>query len=77
VRPHEANQMISDAMDLLVQFRIQHKVRRVIAISKVSKDLKNGDVFFEPIFRYKEESSAVEPIWEKEGELRSLLMDGR
>jgi pilus assembly protein CpaF len=69
VRPHEANQMISDAVDLLVQIGIRHEVRRVIAISNVAKDLKNGDVFFEPIYRYVEESSATEPKWEKLGEL--------
>jgi len=69
VKPHEANQMISDAVDLLVQIGIRHEVRRVVAISNVSKDLKNGDVFFEPIFRYVEESLAIEPCWEKLGEL--------
>jgi pilus assembly protein CpaF len=62
--------MICDAVDLLVQIGIRHEVRRVIAISNVSKDLKNGDVFFEPIYRYREESSAVEPYWEKIGELK-------
>lgn len=69
VKPHEANQMISDAVDLLVQIGIRHEVRRVVAISNVSKDLKNGDVFFEPIYRYLEESSATEPCWEILGEL--------
>jgi pilus assembly protein CpaF len=67
VKPHEANQMISDAVNLLVQIGIRHEVRRVVAISNVSKDLKNGDVFFEPIFRYKEESSPAEPCWENLG----------
>jgi pilus assembly protein CpaF len=67
VRPHEANQLICDAVDLLVQIGIRHEVRRVTAISNVSKDLKNGDVFFEPIYRYIEESSATEPRWEKLG----------
>ena len=70
VKPHEANQMISDAVDLLVQIGIRHEVRRVIAISNVSKDLKNGDVYFEQIYRYQEESSAVEPYWEKIGNLK-------
>ena len=70
VKPHEANQMISDAVDLLVQIGIRHEVRRVIAISNVSKDLKNGDVYFEPIFRYREESREAEPGWETTGELR-------
>jgi len=65
VRPHEANQMICDAVDMLVQIGIRHEVRRVIAISNISKELKNGDVFFEPIFRYKEDSLAEEPCWEQ------------
>ncbi len=69
VKPHEANQMISDAVDLLVQIGIRHEVRRVVAISNVSKDLKNGDVFFESIYRYLEESKLADPRWEKVGEL--------
>lgn len=63
VKPHEANQLISDAVELLVQIGILHEVRRVIAISNVSKDLKNGDVYFESIYQYKEESSAEAPKW--------------
>jgi pilus assembly protein CpaF len=72
VRPHEANQMISDAVDVLVQIGIRHEVRRVVSISAVAKDLKNGDVFFEPILRYLEESLVTEPCWEKLGELKKL-----
>lgn len=69
VKPYEANQMISDAVDLLVQIGIRHEVRRVVAISNVSKDLKNGDVFFEPIYRYLEEPLVTEPRWDKVGTL--------
>lgn len=69
VRPHEANQMISDAVDVLVQIGIRHEIRRVIAISKVAKDLKNGDVFFEPIYRFMDRSLPTEPGWERLGEL--------
>ncbi len=54
VRIHEANQMIADAVDLLVQIGIRHEVRRVISIANIAKDLKNGDVYYEPICRYKE-----------------------
>ena len=50
VRPSEANQMISDALDLFVQIGIRDEVRRVVAISRIAKDLKNGDVFFEKVF---------------------------
>jgi pilus assembly protein CpaF len=67
VKPHEANQMICDAVDLLVQIGIRHEIRRVIAISNVSKELKNGDVYFEPVYRYIEESQPTEPGWEKVG----------
>lgn len=69
VRPHEANQMISDAVDLLVQIGIRQEVIRVVAISMVAKDLKNGDVFFDPIYRYIEESLTNKPYWESMGEL--------
>ena len=65
VKPHEANQMICDAVDVLVQIGIRHEVRRVIAISNVSKDLKNGDVFFEPRYMYLEDSPKIEPRWKK------------
>jgi pilus assembly protein CpaF len=40
----------------------------------VAKDLKNGDVYFEPIFRYREDSSAAEPNWEKMGELNNITV---
>jgi pilus assembly protein CpaF len=67
VKLHEANQIISDAVDLLVQKGLQHEIRGVTAISNVIKDLKNGDVYFEPIYRYIEGSSAEEPRWERLG----------
>ena len=70
VHPREANQMISDAVDLLVQIGIRHEARRVVAISRVVKDLKNGEVLFEPIYRYIEESLNMKPEWEEIGKLR-------
>jgi pilus assembly protein CpaF len=63
-KPHEANQIISDAVDLVMQIDIRHEVRRVVAISTMSKDLKNRGVFFEPIYRYMEESLAANPCCE-------------
>ena len=71
VRPHEANQMIADAVDLLVQIGIRHEIRRVVVIANVAKELKNGDVWFEPIFRYDEASPAEDPRWEQVGELQT------
>ncbi|MBI4928749.1 MAG: Flp pilus assembly complex ATPase component TadA, partial [Anaerolineae bacterium] len=71
VRAHEANQMIGDAVDLLVQIGIRHEVRRVVQIANVSKELKGGDVWFEPIYRYNEQSPVSSPAWEKLGELQA------
>jgi pilus assembly protein CpaF len=76
VRSHEANQMIADAVDLLVQIGIRHETRRVVAIANVAKDLKNGDVWFEPIFRFDENSPAEDPRWEQIGELSPRLIGG-
>ena len=70
VRAHEANQMIADAVDLLVQIGIRHETRRVVEIANISKELKGGDVWFDPVYRYNEQSSASNPIWEKLGELQ-------
>lgn len=71
VRAHEANQMIADAVDLLVQIGIRHEIRRVVQVANISKELKSGDVWFEPIFRYNEQSPVGNPAWEKLGELHS------
>ena len=71
VRAHEANQMIAEAVDLLVQIGIRHEIRRVVQVANISKELKSGDVWFEPIFRYNEQSPVGNPAWEKLGELHS------
>jgi pilus assembly protein CpaF len=71
VRPHEANQMIADAVDLLIQISIRNEVRRVLSISNISRELKNGEVWFEPIFRFSDQGAGPEPRWEKVGELHS------
>jgi pilus assembly protein CpaF len=73
VRPHEANQMIADAVDLLVQIGIRDEVRRVLAISNVSRELNNGEVRFLPVYRFVEAHSASGPAWEKVGELQNRL----
>jgi pilus assembly protein CpaF len=65
VKPHEANQIICNAVDLLVQIGICNEVQRVIEILNVAKALRNGDVFFELIYRYLEESSTAKPGREK------------
>ena len=74
VRAHEANQMIADAVDLLVQIGIRHETRRVVAIANLSKELKNGDLCFDPIYRYDETSSPKEPRWECIGALNPKVI---
>jgi pilus assembly protein CpaF len=69
VRSFEANQMIADAVDLLVQIGIRHEVRRIVSIGRVGRELKGGDVWFEPIYKLVDSSSDTEPRWEKIGEL--------
>ena len=74
VRSHEANQMIADAVDLLVQIGIRHETRRVVAIANVAKELRSGDVWFDPIYRYDETSLGGEPRWEQVGELNPRML---
>ena len=76
VRSHEANQMIADAVDLLVQIGIRHETRRVVAVANVAKELVNGDVGFEPICRYDETSPTGQPRWETLGALKPRLIGG-
>ena len=52
VKPHEANQMISDAIDLLVQIGIRHEVRRVDCHFKCGQGSEEWRCYFEPIYRY-------------------------
>jgi pilus assembly protein CpaF len=67
VRPGEANQMICDAVDVLVQIGIRHEVRRGIDISNVVKAIRNGEVAFQPVYQYSEDSLAAGPRWVKSG----------
>lgn len=76
VRLHEANQMIADAVDLLVQIGIRHETRRVVAIANVSKELVKGDVGFDPIYQYDETSPVGQPRWETTGALNPRLIGG-
>ena len=69
VRAHEANQMIADAVDLLVQIGIRNETRRVVAIANVAKELKGGDVWFDPIYHYVEGPASENPRWDQLGGL--------
>ncbi len=74
VRAFDARQLIAEAVDLLVQIGIRHEVRRVTAITNLAKELKNGDVVFEPVYRYDESSPEGQPGWDKAGDLRRRLI---
>jgi pilus assembly protein CpaF len=69
-RPTEIQRTFASAIDLQLQIGIRHDTRRVISISNVGKELKNGSVLFDPIWRYDEASTPQEPRWNKVGELK-------
>jgi pilus assembly protein CpaF len=73
MRPADALRLISEAVDVLVQIGIRHEVRRVTVIANVGKELKSGDITFEPVYRYEELSSDGQPRWEKVGDLHPRL----
>ena len=62
-------QLIAEAVDLLVQIGIRDEVRRVTVIANLAKELENGDIRFEPIYRLTINRSGSQPRWEKVGEL--------
>ena len=68
-RPAEVQRTFASAIDLHLQIGIRHDRRRVISISNVAKELKGGSVWFEPIWRYDENSTPAHPRWDKVGEL--------
>jgi pilus assembly protein CpaF len=70
----DAVQLIAEAVDLLVQIGIRDEIRRVTVIANLSKELSNGDVRFEPIYRFDEQSLGGQPRWEKVGALRPRLL---
>ena len=64
----DALRTVSSAIDLQVQIGIRHDKRRVISISQVEKELKNGSVWFNTLWRYDESSPAGEPRWMRTSE---------
>ncbi|MDX9991575.1 MAG: ATPase, T2SS/T4P/T4SS family [Anaerolineales bacterium] len=70
-RPAEVQRTFASAIDLHLQIGIRHDKRRVISIAKVAKDLKQGNVWFEPIWRYDEDSTPDNPRWKRVGELQT------
>jgi pilus assembly protein CpaF len=74
VSPADALQLIEEAIDLLVQIGIRGEVRRVTVIANLAKELKNGDIRFEPIYRLDDQSPESRPRWVKVGELRPRIL---
>jgi pilus assembly protein CpaF len=70
----DAVQLIAEAVDLLVQIGIRDEVRRVTVIANLAKELSNGDICFETIYRFDERSLGSQPRWEKVGELRPRIL---
>ena len=69
-RPAEIQRTFASAIDLHLQIGIRHDKRRVISFSNVAKELKDGKVCFEPIWRYDEASPVETPRWNKVGKLK-------
>jgi len=67
VKPHNANQMICDVVDLLVQIGTRHEVRRVITFSNVSKDLKNRGYVLRTNLQVQRRILSGRDCWEKMG----------
>jgi pilus assembly protein CpaF len=74
VSPADALQLIDEAIDLLVQIGIRGEVRRVTVIANVAKELKNGDIRFEPIYRLDDQSLESRLRWVKVGDLRPRIL---
>ena len=53
----------------LYQIGIRHEVRRVTVIALIDKELKNGDITFDPVYRYDELSPERQPRWEQVDDL--------
>jgi len=64
----DALRTVASAIDVQVQIGIRHDKRRVISISQVEKELKNGSVWFNTLWRYDESSPAGEPRWMRTSE---------
>jgi pilus assembly protein CpaF len=74
MRSSDAIRLIAEAVDLLVQIGIRGEVRRVTVIANIAKELKNGDIGFEPIFRFDDQSTLDQPRWEQTGMLRPRIL---
>ena len=69
VKKADANQMVADAIDLLVQIGIRHEKRYVTNIAAIARELKGGDVWFDPLWQYEESSQSGAPRWTRLADL--------
>jgi pilus assembly protein CpaF len=74
VQPSDAVQLIAEAVDLLVQIGIRDETRRVVVIANLTKELHNGNIRFEPVCRFDENSAPNQPRWEKVGDLKPRVL---
>jgi pilus assembly protein CpaF len=74
VSPTDGLQLIAEAIDLLVQIGIRDEVRRVTVIANLAKELKNGDIYFEPVYRLDDQLPNGRPLWIKVGDLRPRIL---
>lgn len=65
VRKADANQMFADSVDAIIQIGIRHEKRVVTDIARVRKELKSGEVFFDPIWQYNESSPEGQFSWNR------------
>jgi pilus assembly protein CpaF len=74
-RPAEIQRTFASAIDMQVQIGIRHDKRRLLSISNVAKELKDGKVFFEPIWKYEEDSPMETPRWSRVGKLKQAWQE--
>jgi pilus assembly protein CpaF len=63
VPKHEAYETAVDSIDLVVQLGLRHEKRRVTAVARVAKELRNGKPWLDYLYRYDEASPEGEPDW--------------
>jgi pilus assembly protein CpaF len=71
----DALRSISGAIDLQIQIGIRYDKRRVISISQVEKELKNGVVTYNPLWRYDETSPVNDPRWARVGDWKRSTLE--
>jgi pilus assembly protein CpaF len=74
VQPQEAHQLIAEAVDLLVQIGIRDEIRKVTVIANVMKELEKGEIRFDPVYRFDDQSQSVSFAWERVGSLRPRVI---